>query len=76
MHQSHGGHHQTPTDGPCFCDEMTGGSDLAISVAVPAPFAAEPTILEPVVEPSRASRFPLPSSPSFAPVSPPPNRLA
>ncbi len=78
MHQSHGQHHPggAPTDGPCFCDEMTGGLDLAVSVAVPAPLAAEPTVLLPVAEPSDVSLFPLPSSPSFAPVSPPPNGLA
>lgn len=77
MHQSHDGHHPgTPTDGPCFCDEMTGGSDLALSVAVPAPLGAEPAMLLPVAERWDVSPFPLPPSPAFPPVSPPPNRLA
>src|SRR2546422_4824004 len=29
-HQSHAGHHHAPADAPCFCDQMTGGLDLAV----------------------------------------------
>jgi|SRR5437899_3172161 len=77
MHQSHpgGGHGGAPADGPCFCSEMTGGSDLALSVAVP-----EPPVVAPVMAMSErlvtdASLFLLPPSPTFTPVPPPPNGL-
>ncbi len=75
-HQSHAGHHHAPADAPCFCDQMTGGLDLAVSPAVPTPLPAEPVIRVPVPVPSSASLFPLPASPAFPPVSPPPNGLA
>src|SRR3989441_11672136 len=42
-HHAAGGHHTLPSDGPCFCDEMTGGSDLALSVAVAEPRSEEHT---------------------------------
>jgi hypothetical protein len=73
----HMGHHDArPPDGPCFCGQMTGGWDLAVSPAVPAPLAAPAAIPAPAAEPNVPSRFPLPSSPAFPPVSPPPNGLA
>ena len=75
-HHTHGGHAGTPSGGPCFCSEMTDTSDVAVSVAVPAPLA---TPLDIAVERRVAdspSPFPLPPSPSFAPESPPPNALA
>jgi len=75
-HYPHAGHDGTPSGGPCFCSEMTGGSEMAISPAAPAPLAT-PLVI-PVarrVAPQR-SPFPLPPSPSFAPESPPPNALA
>ena len=75
MHQSHQGHGKAPADGPCFCGEMTGSADLALSAALPAPLPAaaatalpERTLIYPCL-------FPLPPSPSFSPTPPPPNRL-
>ncbi|HYT03316.1 MAG TPA: hypothetical protein VEM13_00370 [Gemmatimonadales bacterium] len=80
VHHSHTGHHRAPTGGAgggaCFCDEMTGGVDLAVSPAVPTPLPAEFVIGAPLAVASSPSLFPLPSSPSFPPVSPPPNVLA
>ena len=54
---------------------MTGGVDLAVSTAVPAPPAASAvvTVLERTI--LYQSRFPLPASPAFSPIRPPPNRL-
>jgi len=75
VHRSHPGHQHAPADAPCFCDQMTGGLDLAVSPAVPAPLAPAPAILSPVLEPSSPSLFLLPPSPAFPPVSPPPNGL-
>src|SRR5205823_1713775 len=46
-HHAAGGHHTVPSDGPCFCDEMTGGSDLALSVAVAEPPPTSPAIATP-----------------------------
>src|SRR3989449_3280748 len=74
-HQSHAGHHHAPADAPCFCDQMTGGLDLAVSPAVPAPLDVEPVIATPLAASSYASLFPLPASPAFPPASPPPNGL-
>ena len=75
-HHTHAGHAGTPSDGPCFCSEMTGGSDMAISPAAPAPLATP--LVVPVARRVAAQRppFPLPLSPSYAPESPPPNALA
>jgi len=55
---------------------MTGGSDMAISPAAPAPLATP--LVVPVARRVAAQRppFPLPLSPSYAPESPPPNALA
>jgi len=74
-HQSHAGHHHAPADAPCFCDQMTGGLDLAVSPAVPAPLDVEPVIATPLAAASYAPLFPLPASPAFPPASPPPNGL-
>src|SRR5256885_6903002 len=70
-----GAHHTLPSDGPCFCDEMTGGLDLALSTAVPTPEMPGLTPVAPTAQPSDPSLFPLPASPSFAPIPPPPNGL-
>src|SRR5207237_970596 len=40
LHQPHPGHTGAPKDAPCFCGQMTGSADLALSVAVPAPLPA------------------------------------
>jgi len=74
LHQSHPGH-GAPTDGPCFCGQMTGSADLALSVAVPAPLPASPAIAMPQQIPVYPSLFSLPPSPSFSPTPPPPNGL-
>jgi hypothetical protein len=70
MHHHH--HHGAPT-GPCVCDQMGGGSDLAISETLPAPVPSgavwsAPTL---VVDPS-VSVVPVPSI-SPTPPTPPPN---
>jgi len=75
-HHAHGGHAGAPGNGPCFCGEMTGGSDLAMSPAVPAPLVAQPVVAVALRCASHPSPFPVPPSPSFAPESPPPNALA
>jgi hypothetical protein len=71
----HAGHVPGPGEGPCFCADMTGASNLAaVSPAVPAP---EPLAVlgAPVVASTDPSAFPLPPSPAFAPESPPPDGL-
>src|SRR5690242_5841256 len=73
MHHMGAPHHSAPADGPCFCDQMTGGSDLAVSTAVPTPPVAAPAVAIPVGIVLYQSVSPLPASPSFAPVPPPPN---
>jgi hypothetical protein len=72
MHHMAGQHASSPADGPCFCDEMTGQLDLAVSTAVPTPLGQYVVILPPVADLRRAVPFPLPHSPSFAPTPPPP----
>ncbi len=74
-HQSHQGHGGAPANAPCFCGEMTGGSDVAVSAAVPTPPMPGLTLVVPVRQLPPASLFPLPPSPSFGPTPPPPNRL-
>jgi len=74
-HHMAGGHATAPSNGPCFCDQMTGGLDLAVSTAVPTPLGYDVVILPPVAEPSRVVAFPIPLSPSFPPTPPPPNTL-
>jgi hypothetical protein len=71
----HHGHHATPTDGPCFCDQMTGGIDLEVSTAVPTPLVADVAFLLPAALRSCPSLVLLPPSQSFAPTPPPPNAL-
>jgi hypothetical protein len=74
-HHMAGQHPTTPPDGPCFCDQMTGGLDLAVSTAVPTPLGHDVVILPPVADLPRAVPFPIPHSPSFAPTPPPPIEL-
>ena len=74
-HEPHPGHGGRPADGPCFCGEMTGNADLALSVAVPAPLPAAPAIAMPERALVGPPLFPLPPSPSFSPTTPPPNGL-
>jgi len=74
-HHAAGGHHTLPSDGPCFCDDMTGGLDLAVSTAVPAPPLALPAVAAPPRVALDPSLFPLPPSPLFSPTPPPPNGL-
>jgi hypothetical protein len=73
-----GGHHSfpVPSDGPCFCDEMTGVLDLVVSTAVPTPPLALPAVAAPPRAVVDSLLFPLPPSPSFAPAPPPPNAVA
>jgi hypothetical protein len=71
-----GGHHTLPSDGPCFCDEMTGGLDLVVSTAVPTPSLASPPVAPPQRVVLDGSLFPLPAAPSFSPTTPPPNGVA
>jgi hypothetical protein len=70
----HAVRHGAPTDGPCWCDEMTG-----------AGFPLQPIVdaLPPVTTPPAApvhqagtpehQGVPVPESPSLAPTPPPPN---
>ena len=74
-HHAAGRHHTVPSDGPCFCDEMTGGLDLVVSTAVPTPGTPGLTLVAPAARQSDPSLFPLPPSPSFSPTTPPPNGL-
>ena len=71
-HHQAGHHATTPADGPCFCDQMTGGLDLAVSTAVPTPLVPHVPTQPPVVESSPASRIPHPASPTYSPTPPPP----
>jgi hypothetical protein len=72
----HGHDAKLPPGTPCFCDEMTGGSDVALTPAVPTP-AAVPVV---VAGAEQAVAFPPPPSPFpgfiAAPIPPPPNPLA
>jgi len=72
MHHLTSQHASSPSDGPCFCDQMTGGLDLAVSTAVPTPDVPQVASLPPVIDPVHPSLFPLPSSPAFTPTPPPP----
>ena len=74
-HHAAGRHHTVPSDGPCFCDEMTGGLDLVVSTAVPTPETPGLTLVAPAARQSDPSLFHLPPSPSFSPTTPPPNGL-
>jgi hypothetical protein len=75
-HASHASHSGAPTNAPCYCDHMTGGSDVTLAPAH-ASVAAVPVLHPgPLVEVS----FPLPASPvpGFvrSPIPPPPNPQA
>jgi len=74
-HQSHSGHGGAPANAPCFCGEMTGALDLAVSTALPTPSAPDVTPVPPRAERAAVSRVPRPVSQTFAPTPPPPNRL-
>ncbi|HMH83271.1 MAG TPA: hypothetical protein VK531_10400 [Gemmatimonadales bacterium] len=74
-HHASGAHHAAPSDGPCFCDQMTGGLDLAVSTAVPTPPVASPAVAAIVRVVTYPSLFPLPPSPLLGPTPPPPNGL-
>lgn len=74
-HHMAGQHPTTPTDGACFCDQMTGALDVAVSTAVPTPLVPQLAILPAVVRPVPPSLFPLPASPFYSPTPPPPNAL-
>ncbi|HEV2751450.1 MAG TPA: hypothetical protein VGV12_13085 [Gemmatimonadales bacterium] len=73
MHHAGGAHHSMPTDGPCFCDQMGGGLDLAVSTAVPTPPTPQVALTAPIARVADAAPFTLPRSPAFSPVPPPPN---
>src|SRR6266511_3498742 len=66
----HGHDANLPPGTPCFCDEMTGGSDVALAPAVPAP-AAVPVV---VAGAERAVHFAVlpPPFPGFIPAPTPP----
>src|SRR2546425_1767334 len=72
-HHAHGGHADVPSNGPCFCGEMTGGSDLVMSPAVPAPLVAPPVVAVVLCCASPPAPFPPPPSPSLPPPTPPPH---
>jgi hypothetical protein len=75
-HASHASHSGAPTNAPCYCDHMTGGSDVALAPAQ-APAAV---VLVLHSGPVAQVPFPLPVSPfpGFvrSPIPPPPNPLA
>src|SRR5881275_2995253 len=64
-HQAHpggaggpGGRHEPASpDGPCFCGEMTGGWDVAVSPALAAPSLLQPVLPGTVLERSHPSSF-------------------
>src|SRR2546429_2705420 len=74
-HHTHAGHSGTPSDGPCFCSEMTGGSDVAGSPPPPPPPPAPPG--GPAAPARAAPPAPPPPSPlpPFSPPPPPPTAL-
>jgi len=72
MHHAAGGHHSAPASGPCFCDQMTGGLDLAVSTAVPAPPTPHVAVVAPITRTANPRPFTLPPSPALSPVPPPP----
>ncbi len=65
-----------PTPGPCFCDEMTGGFDQALSPAAPTLGAVPVVATAAELDCGYPLLFPLPPSPSLTPDSPPPILLA
>src|SRR2546426_2694372 len=74
-HQAHAGHAGAPTDGPCFCGEMTGGSVLAGLPALPAQLSLGALGGVALRTPPPPTPLPLPPSPPFPPQPPPPQSL-
>jgi hypothetical protein len=68
-HMGHGA--RAPGDGPCFCGQMIGAFDQAVSIAVPA-VATPAAAVTPIVTLTAASLFLLPPSPTVSPETPPP----
>jgi len=69
---THAGHtHHAPPSGPCFCSQMAGGFDQAVSVAAPV-LAMVTVSVAPTVDWSYASPFPLPLSLTLTPNPRPP----
>jgi hypothetical protein len=58
--------------GPCFCSQMTGAFDQAVSVALPAVTLVAPLRAVPGAPAVESARFPLPPSPVTSPETPPP----
>jgi len=52
---------------------MTGGLDLAVSTAAPTPPVGSPVVAVPTMIVIDAPRVPLPPSPAFSPITPPPH---
>lgn len=70
MHHHH--HHGAPA-GPCFCDQMGGGSDAALSETLPAPVPLGVVCSAPTLVVAHAAPA-VPRSPAPpAPPTPPPN---
>ena len=63
---------RTPGNGPCFCSQMIGAFDQAVSVAVPPLSVRTPSTVSPIVSVADPSLFPLPPSPVVSPETPPP----
>ena len=74
-HHMGGQHAAPPPQGPCFCDQMTGGLDLAVSTAVPTPPVPEVALRPSFIVAPPASPFSSPPSPTYSPTPPPPNAL-
>ena len=67
----HGAH--MPGDGPCFCSQMVGAFDQAVSVAVAPVSVSALHTAGPIVTETPSSLFTLPPSPVVTPETPPPN---
>src|SRR2546425_7465808 len=72
-HHAHGGHAGAPSNGPCFCGEMTGGSDLVMSPAVPAALLARPVLAALLRLALHPAPLPLSPFPTLAPRLAPPH---
>jgi hypothetical protein len=66
----HGAH--MPGDGPCFCSQMVGAFDQAVSVAMASVSVSTLQAAGPIVTETHPSLFPLPPSPVVTPETPPP----
>lgn len=69
-HTHHGA--RMPGDGPCFCGQMIGAFDQAVSVAAPTLSVPALGSATPILSEANAALFPLPPSPAVAPETPPP----